>query len=251
MNDGESGIVDTPGDWFSLTCRSIRIGNYKFIPKDKITVTKKGVQIKVPSITNNSEVVTINILTKDIFKVLIYFGKKMPLLFLYISPSTCQETRKLLRMTNSQSLYFDVESTDETQKRITILPKNINEDNKVCLMQYFSNVIQELEGKDANKILTMSSPKGQDIQRMKDTCRPVRAVSEKGIGDSQPGPVMIPVKGGEDPGAARFGNFINYYSFNPPENRMKTIPEDLLSRLDLRESPVTILDIGCNAGVRF
>ena len=54
---------------------------------------------------------------------------------------------------------------------------------------------------------------------------------------------------GEDPGAARFGNFINYYSFNPPENRMKNIPGDLLNRLEHTESPVTILDIGCNAGV--
>ena len=54
---------------------------------------------------------------------------------------------------------------------------------------------------------------------------------------------------GDDPGAARFGNFINYYSFNPPENRMKNIPGDLLNRLELTESPVTILDIGCNAGV--
>ena len=54
---------------------------------------------------------------------------------------------------------------------------------------------------------------------------------------------------GQDPGAARYGNFINYYSFNPPKNRMKNIPEDLLKRMEHTESPVTILDIGCNAGV--
>ena len=60
-------------------------------------------------------------------------------------------------------------------------------------------------------------------------------------------PDMEGVKG-KDPGAARFGNFINYYSFNPPENRMKNIPGDLLSKLEHTESPVTVLDIGCNAG---
>ena len=53
---------------------------------------------------------------------------------------------------------------------------------------------------------------------------------------------------GQDPGAARYGNFMNYYSFNPPKNRMKNIPEDLLKKLEHTESPVTILDIGCNAG---
>ena len=52
----------------------------------------------------------------------------------------------------------------------------------------------------------------------------------------------------KDPGAARFGNFINYYSFNPPENRLKSIPDNLLTLID-SDSPICILDIGCNAGV--
>jgi len=60
-----------------------------------------------------------------------------------------------------------------------------------------------------------------------------------GAGDSQPT---------KDPGAARFGNFINYYSFNPPENRMKNLPENFLSLLKLNNSELTVLDIGCNAG---
>jgi len=56
----------------------------------------------------------------------------------------------------------------------------------------------------------------------------------------------------QDPGAARFGNFINYYSFNPPENRLKFVPDSLISQLSSEEtsqrSPVCVLDIGCNAG---
>jgi len=54
-------------------------------------------------------------------------------------------------------------------------------------------------------------------------------------------------KESKDPGAARFGNFINYYSFNPPENRLKSIPDNLLTLID-SDSPICILDIGCNAG---
>ena len=106
----DTNIVENAGtNWCSLTCRSIRIGNYKVLPKDKITITEKGVQIKVPSIINPSEVVTLNIVMKDILKVLVHFGKQMPLLFLYISPGACQRTRKLLKMTNSQSFYLDVQ----------------------------------------------------------------------------------------------------------------------------------------------
>ncbi|XP_071942596.1 pre-miRNA 5'-monophosphate methyltransferase-like [Antedon mediterranea] len=52
------------------------------------------------------------------------------------------------------------------------------------------------------------------------------------------------------PGAAPFGNFINYYSFNPPQNRLKLIPDSLLTSLtnDDKSTRILILDIGCNAG---
>ena len=91
-----------PGQWCSLSCRSIRIGNYKVLPKEKITITSKGIQIKVPAIMNTNEVHTINIPMTDVLKVLAHFGKSMPLLFLYISPVACMRARKTLKMTNNQ-----------------------------------------------------------------------------------------------------------------------------------------------------
>lgn len=52
-----------------------------------------------------------------------------------------------------------------------------------------------------------------------------------------------------DPGAAPFGNFINYYTFNPPENRLNLIPATLLGDLDYNGDTTLILDVGCNSGV--
>lgn len=52
-----------------------------------------------------------------------------------------------------------------------------------------------------------------------------------------------------DPGAAPFGNFINYYTFNPPENRLNLIPATLLRDLDYNGDTTLILDVGCNSGV--
>ncbi len=75
---------------------------YQVLPKEKITITAKGVQIKVPSIINVNEIVTINIPMSDVLKVLAHFGKSMPLLFLYISPGACTKARKALKMTNNQ-----------------------------------------------------------------------------------------------------------------------------------------------------
>ncbi|CAG11783.1 unnamed protein product, partial [Tetraodon nigroviridis] len=52
-----------------------------------------------------------------------------------------------------------------------------------------------------------------------------------------------------DPGAAPFGNFINYYTFNPPENRLSLIPKTLLQDLGYdRDTTTLILDVGCNSG---
>lgn len=55
----------------------------------------------------------------------------------------------------------------------------------------------------------------------------------------------------QDPGAAPYGNFINYYTFNPPENRLSLIPPTLLQEIGLNPSTKTVLmlDVGCNSGV--
>lgn len=54
----------------------------------------------------------------------------------------------------------------------------------------------------------------------------------------------------DEPGAAPFGNFKNYYTFNPPENRLSLIPTTLIEDLGYKASsgPILLLDVGCNSG---
>ncbi|KAM5181325.1 RNA 5'-monophosphate methyltransferase [Mantella aurantiaca] len=56
----------------------------------------------------------------------------------------------------------------------------------------------------------------------------------------------------EDPGAAPYGNFPNYYTFHPPENRISLLPPghllELLDRQGAAEKPLLALDVGCNTG---
>ena len=55
-----------------------------------------------------------------------------------------------------------------------------------------------------------------------------------------------------EPGAARHGNFINYYEFHPPEERLRLLPDDFGRRISPAEkegSATLVLDVGCNAGV--
>ena len=56
----------------------------------------------------------------------------------------------------------------------------------------------------------------------------------------------------DNPGAARQGNFINYYQFNPPSERLSLLfPEKLDGKLEemVDGEPLVCLDIGCNSGV--
>lgn len=52
-----------------------------------------------------------------------------------------------------------------------------------------------------------------------------------------------------NPGAVQFGNFINYYQFHPPSNRIAMLPTDIWNLEIKQDSRYHVLDIGCNAGV--
>ena len=54
-----------------------------------------------------------------------------------------------------------------------------------------------------------------------------------------------------EPGTARFGNFINYYSFNPAQKRTSLLPDDLLMSENITDEKkiAHVLDVGCNSGV--
>ena len=149
----------------SLTCRTIRVGNYKVFPNDELTVTPSGIQFKVPGILDRQEVVTIAISMKDILKVLAHFGKTMPILFLSVSEDACARVRRQLNMLNSQAFYLDVQSLDETQKRITVLLEKLTEEKRVALKQLFESKLQEVDHRDANDILVRNSPR--DIAKLK------------------------------------------------------------------------------------
>jgi SAM-dependent methyltransferase len=57
-----------------------------------------------------------------------------------------------------------------------------------------------------------------------------------------------------NPGSSQFGNFINYYNFHPPENRVNLFPEDIWEKGSTSDDstasdlPFIVLDVGCNSG---
>uniref|UniRef100_A0A8D8QSC4 RNA methyltransferase n=1 Tax=Cacopsylla melanoneura TaxID=428564 RepID=A0A8D8QSC4_9HEMI len=52
-----------------------------------------------------------------------------------------------------------------------------------------------------------------------------------------------------DPGAMMFGNFINYYQFHPPLERMKLLKSAIWQQMQLGDDEhIVCLDVGCNCG---
>ena len=70
------------------------------------------------------------------------------------------QTWKIVLWTEHFKLCYCV--SDETHKRITLLPERLHEESKVALKSIFgtmSNVLEELSNKEANDILVRASPK--------------------------------------------------------------------------------------------
>lgn len=157
---------------------------------------------------------TFDIPVKSVVKILVHFGRSLPVFFIYVKPSTAANIRRLLKMTDRNGYYFDPcshgkllsflllhnnlnnsniwtmnyflshpnklssPSSDESQKRITILPDRLTEENKNLVKEVFGpsnllnncgaatgtstssepvNVIEELDHKEANEILLRAS----------------------------------------------------------------------------------------------
>ncbi|XP_046749761.1 uncharacterized protein LOC124413272 isoform X4 [Diprion similis] len=145
----------------SLICRTVRIGSYKYIPQERVIISQSGVRLGVPLLEDNTNFVPLEVKLKDIVKVLIHFGKAMPVLFFYTTTSAGGMIRELLGMQDPKGPYYDPAGKDHTLKRITLLPEKISEEAKIILKTLFpsNQLLEELSSKEANDILVRASPK--------------------------------------------------------------------------------------------
>ncbi|XP_063614094.1 uncharacterized protein LOC134787271 isoform X2 [Penaeus indicus] len=150
------------------------------MPKERVLIVPQGLRLKLPTvIEDTSEPVSFDIPIKSIVKILVHFGRSLPVLFIYVRPSTAANIRRILKMSDRNGFYFDPCSYDESQKRITILPDKMSEETKSLVKEILSasnpkpngglgtsttsvdigaNLYEELDQKEANEILVRSSP---------------------------------------------------------------------------------------------
>lgn len=121
----------------TLNCRTIRIGSYRYTPKEKVfyifiiinknTVTikknslvnkihnvflfqvyisSKGIKIIAPTLKDESKDVALQIQLKELVRILVHFGKGLPVIFVYTMSRCGAYIRKTLDMIDDTGEYI-------------------------------------------------------------------------------------------------------------------------------------------------
>ncbi|XP_035224646.1 MATH and LRR domain-containing protein PFE0570w-like, partial [Stegodyphus dumicola] len=148
-----------------LKCRSIRIGSLKVHPKGPLSyvpvhLSSDGIAFEAPTLTNPEKFNNVLITANDVAYMLVHFGKCLPIVFVFTTRSFGESMRNLLCMSEDDYRYFDPDSNDDKQKKITLLIDSMTEDQRRYLRYGFSgdNKIKEIDQKTANEILVRSTP---------------------------------------------------------------------------------------------
>ena len=67
-------------------------------------------------------------------------------LFVFASPSCCAKIRTALKMNKAAGFWLDMSISDESMRRITILPEKIPDDTKNLMMQLYGSIVEEIDG---------------------------------------------------------------------------------------------------------
>jgi hypothetical protein len=106
----------------SFSCRTVRIGSYKFESKEKVkennlimfcshevshdddflqvVISARGIQIIAPTV-NTKEPVKFNIMHSEVVKIVAHFSKQLQIFFVYTKPSCARYITKELNMEQS------------------------------------------------------------------------------------------------------------------------------------------------------
>ncbi|CAG9825310.1 unnamed protein product [Phaedon cochleariae] len=157
-----ASISDQPNDSIrmKLKCRTVRIGSYRCIPIEEIQIDSAYTVIQVPHPTKDKDIRTIRLEKAGVVKVLASFNSSLPVVFFYLSPGVAERIRVDLDMTAGGPYYLDPLALDEeSQRRITLLPDDIDDADKNLMQLIFGGGLEELNVKEANDILIKTCPK--------------------------------------------------------------------------------------------
>lgn len=155
------------GPFFAVNCRSVRIGSYKFIPVGRVLFSSEGIMLQAPVFHNHSQPSeksgiwsNVAIPAQQLLHVDAHFNRQLPVIFINVTPNLCRLVSKELGLLKGAGPYWDPLSEDESQKRLTLLPSNLDDSAKNAIKQAFvpKGVFREINHTEANRLLVISSP---------------------------------------------------------------------------------------------
>jgi len=129
--------------WFNLQVRSARVGSYKCVPTDRVLLSSEGISLKIPIMKDGrpskTESVNVAIPTKNMLDVQVHFSRTLSVIFLRTAPSVSRNVSKALGLSKGPTVpYWDQLSEQESQKRLTLLPHDLDETSKNAIKQAFA-----------------------------------------------------------------------------------------------------------------
>ena len=155
------------GPFFAVSCRLVRIGSYKFTPVGQVLFSSEGIMLQAPVFhtfnqpSENSGIwINVAIPAQQLLQVDAHFNRQLPVIFLNVTPNVCRSVCKELGLLKNAGPYWDALSEDESKKRLTLLPSNLDDSAKNAIKQAFvpKGVFREINHTEANRLLVISSP---------------------------------------------------------------------------------------------
>ena len=165
--------VGLTGSFSAVECRSIRIGSYKFTPNSRVFFSNKGIMLQAPifcpspqqrestSPASNLSWIDVAIPVDKLLKVQAHFTRKLPVIFLNVTPTCSKFISKQIGLPKSgNGPRWSALSQIESEKLLTLLPVSLDDAAKNAIKQAFVGigVFDEIGYDKANKILMNSSP---------------------------------------------------------------------------------------------
>lgn len=157
----------TDKSYTSITCRTIRIGTYRYEPREKVFISSKGIKIVAPNTRNASDLVVLNIQMHEIVKIIAHFSNNLSVIFIYTLPTCGSYIRESLEMKpkSSDNPYYNPTDRCEPYKRIVLQMETITEEAKSVIKTIFTTtVLEEIQLNEASELLLRSCSKDKIIK---------------------------------------------------------------------------------------
>lgn len=142
-----------------MSCRSIRIGSYKFCPPSRVLFSSDGITLEAPQFDPITKLaqnkwISIPIDIEQLSCVEISFERDLPVIFLSVAPKISRRISVRLGLDKN----WDPASPEQSQKRLILFPISLDDSVKRALRQAFvpRGLLSEITYDYANDLLVKS-----------------------------------------------------------------------------------------------